>query len=177
MAEAGRPNTLIKKLIVPLPFATPSPSPSPSPSVNSATPASPTFVCDHVWELYVAEEATEDMDALMVEKCTNCGQVRAYVRSAGSAFTVFCTNVIEQVEKAVPGATITIDTELWGSFPKKVMEAIAARRDITIELTYRLEGRDYRIVIPAEANVPTDVPYAGFDGYLAGLYGKTEINA
>ncbi len=132
----------------------------------------------HTCEWITESGATETADGVMAYVCTNCGAVTDYMTGGTgltSAYAVFNKNTIDKVNKAQLGETISIDTQLWTSFSQKVMEAIAARRDIDFVLTYRLSGITYKIVIPAGAAVPADVEYAGFDGYLAGLFGKTEV--
>lgn len=159
----------------------PTPPPAPAAPVAPVVIPAPVWSCVHVWEWQLVEPATASSEGLLAEKCTSCGAIGTYSSTgsvgggAYSAYTMFSAEVIEQFETVEADATVTFETELWVSLPQRVMEAIAARRDVQFELIYRLEGRDYRIVIPAGAEVPTDVPFAGFDGYLAGLYGKEEI--
>ncbi len=133
--------------------------------------------CAHTCEWMTEGEASETTDGVMAYQCTKCGAITQYMTGgtgATSAYAVFNKNTVLKVNRAESGATLSIDTQLWTSFSKKVMEAIAARRDVTVELNYRLSGKTYQIVIPAGAVVPVDVEFAGFDGYLAGLYGKEE---
>lgn len=137
------------------------------------------YTCNHsyVWE--VANEATEEADGTLVYQCEKCGQIAKHQQGGTgttSAYAVFNEKALEKIMQAQEGDTVYIDTKLWTSFPQAVMEGIAARRDITLELTYQYEGVQYRIAIPAGAEVKADVPFAGFHGYLAGLYGKAEIN-
>ncbi len=134
--------------------------------------------CTHSFEWEEETAATETADGVMAYVCTKCGAVgrRMTGGTAGtSAFAVFNQNIMEEINKAQNSETLEINTGLWTSFPQKVMEAIAARRDVSLEITYRLAGKTYRIIIPAGAAVPADVEWAGFDGYLAGLYGKEEV--
>ncbi len=134
--------------------------------------------CGHSCQWVTEAEATETEDGVMAYVCTKCGMVTDYMSGgtgSTSAYAVFNQNTIAQVNKALAGKTLSIDTPLWTSFSQKVMEAIAARRDINIILTYRLSGTTWEICIPAGAEVPTDVEYAGFDGYLAGLFGKNKL--
>ncbi len=139
-------------------------------------PASSTSgACNHTCEWVTETLATETADGVLAYRCTKCGTVTGYQTGGTaqtSAFAVFNTSVISQLSKAKSGETVSIDTQLWTSFTQEVMEAIAARRDLNIEITYRMAGNNYRILIPAGAFVPVDVEYAGFDGYLVGLYGK-----
>ncbi len=130
--------------------------------------------CAHTCEWITESEASETADGMMAYQCTKCGAITDYMAGgtgSTSAYAVFNKNVALKVNQAESGATLHIDTQLWTSFSKNVMAAIAARRDITVELNYRLEGKNYQIVIPAGASVPNDVDFAGFNGYLAGLYG------
>lgn len=95
--------------------------------------------------------------------------------SAESKYDAFQRNVIAAIDSASNGATVYVKTDTVTSFTNEVMEKIAERRDITVELTYSVDNGKYTIIIPAGAEVPTEVPYAGFNGYLAGLYGRTEV--
>lgn len=97
------------------------------------------------------------------------------VPKSENPYNAFNKDTAETIYNAGNGETIQIHTDTWASFPSSVMEAIAARRDITVELTYKYEGTWYTTIIPAGAEVPVEVPYAGFYGYLGGLYGRTEV--
>ncbi len=149
-------------------------------SEEQAGPVKPAaYGCSHICEWITETKATETQDGVMAYVCTSCGAVTDYMTGGtdqSSAYAVFNKNVIDKVNKAQSGEKIVIDTRLWTSFSQSVMETIAARRDVEIVLTYRLSGTTYQIVIPTGTQVPADVAYAGFDGYLAGLYGKTEMN-
>ncbi len=141
-----------------------------------STPEGSASGCLHSCEWRTESEASETADGVIAYICTKCGAVTDYMKGGTdrtSAYAVFNQNVIAKVNQAKAGETLQINTQLWTSFSMKVMEAIAANRNINIELTYRLAGKNYQIVIPAGAAVPADVDFAGFDGYLAGLYGKT----
>ncbi|MDL2226240.1 hypothetical protein LJB86_01085 [Deltaproteobacteria bacterium OttesenSCG-928-M10] len=90
-------------------------------------------------------------------------------------YQAFGKDIENQILNAEKGETIKLKTDTWTSFPDYVMKALAARRDLTLALTYKYEGAWYTTIIPAGAEVPTDVPYAGFSGYLGGLYGRTKV--
>lgn len=87
----------------------------------------------------------------------------------------FNTYVGYRIETAKDNEVINIFSEPWTSLKKEVLEKLAARRDVTLNITYKSpeDGKRYVITIPAGAEVPTDVDYAGFDGFLTGKFGKT----
>ncbi len=164
---------LFQAIFLPAPVGSYSLTPAPTDTVGPVTAAG----CAHTCEWVTESPATETTDGQMAYKCTKCGAITQY-RTGGtgesSAYAVFNQNAIRKVQQAESGATVHIDTGIWASFSQEVMAAIAARRDVIIELTYRLGDKSWKIIIPAQAEVPADVPFAGFDGYLAGLFGKTE---
>ena len=133
----------------------------------------PTAQCNHTYEWSLEVDATATEDGLEAYRCTQCGHVAAYTKT--SAAGAFVKETLEKIIKAKAGDTLLIETDRWTCFPQSVMQTIADRRDITITIQYKLEGKKYQITIPADAAVPTDVPFAGFDEYLAGLYGKEEV--
>ncbi len=142
-----------------------------------STAASAGVACAHTCEWITETEASEIFDGVMAYECTKCGAITDYMAGgtgSASAYAVFNKNTVTKVNQAKAGETVQINTQIWTSFSKEVMKAIAARRDINIELTYRLAGQTWQIRIPAEAAVPADVDFAGFSGYLAGLYGKNQ---
>lgn len=149
------------------------PAPSPSPSTRSGIPASP--ICEHDLELKILAEPTKDAEGLMAYVCKKCGFVAQHQQQRYGAYVTYNLQLLDQLTNAPADATVTLTTTIWESFTQEVMCAIAERRDLTIILRYRIKGQDYQITIPAGAVVPTDVKYAGFDGYLAGLYGKEAI--
>lgn len=129
--------------------------------------------CDHDLEWEIMKKPTKDADGLMVYKCKKCGQIIKYMPYG--SYLSFNLKAIDEITNAAEGATVIIDTLIWESFARMTMSAIAARRDLTIELRYRIDGKYYLIIIPAGAEVPDDVDFAGFNAYLAGLYGKSEV--
>ena len=129
--------------------------------------------CQHDFEWITYVEPTPDSDGLAANKCKKCEEIKEFAPL--SAYGAFQNYAVKMITNAKAGTTVTISTEIWTSFTKRVMEILASRRDVNLELLYTIDGKKYRIFIPADAIIPTDVPYAGFDKYLAGLFGKEEI--
>lgn len=146
---------------------------------RSARVPGPDLSCSHIFAWEEESSGNGAADGMMAYKCTLCGRIAEYRSGGGgvSAYSYFNDELISQIKDAPTGETLKLNTNIWVSFTQSVMEQIAARRDIDIEITYKLEGVWYVITIPAGADVPTDVPFAGFDGYLAGLYGKNEVES
>lgn len=121
--------------------------------------------------------ATETQDGIVVGERSDGKVVEYFVGGTHdtSAYAVFNDNAIEKVRSAASGATVKIETNIWTSFSDNVMECIAEKREVNVEIIYKMDDQYYMIKIPAGAEVPTHVEYAGFDGYLAGLYGKTKL--
>ena len=80
--------------------------------------------------------ATEDDDGEMVYKC-ECGEV--LYRVPTSAFYVFNKNAQDKIKNAKQGATVKIETSRWISFHKMVMQALADRPDVSLEVSF-LDG-------------------------------------
>ena len=131
------------------------------------------------YEWVVIEEATETEEGKMAHQRVDDGRVAEYILGGGtedtSAYAVFNRNAIEKIRGTQAGETVRIETDVWSSFTREVMECIAGRRDIHVEIQYKQDDKYYLITIPANAEVPSHVEYAGFNGYLAGKYGKKEL--
>lgn len=76
---------------------------------------------------------------------------------------------------ALPGEHVMIDAGEMSSLTQGTMQAIAARRDIDVSIVCSKSKDPYVIKIPQGAKVPTDVEYAGFDGYLSGKFKRQKL--
>ena len=117
--------------------------------------------------------ATEDDDGEMVYKC-ECGEV--LYRVPTSAFYVFNKNAQDKIKNAKQGATVKIETSRWISFHKMVMQALADRPDVSLEVSFldgEYKGNRLSFTIPAGTDTLSLLDENGFSGflYLAGKFG------
>ena len=127
----------------------------------------------YVWE---TTEATEDHDGELRYICTVCGSVQTSVPV--TAYYVFNKNTTEKIRNAGQGATVKIETNKWISFHKMVMEALAERPDVTLEISFldgEYKGNRLITTIPAGTDTLSLLDEKGFSGflYLAGKFGAT----
>lgn len=132
---------------------------------------------NHTHSYFWSEEkaATEDTDGEMVYRC-ECGAVQ--YRVPISAYYVFNKNTMEKIKKADKGATVKIETSKWISFHKMVMQALADRPDVSLEVSFldgEYKGNRVSFIIPAGTDTLSLLDDNGFAGflYLAGKLGMT----
>ena len=125
----------------------------------------------YVWETI---EATENSDGELRYKCDICGDNQTRVPI--TAYYVFNKNTSEKIRKAGQGATVKIETSRWISFHKMVMEALADRPDVNLEVSFldgEYKGNRVSFTIPAGTDTLSLLDENGFSGflYLAGKFG------
>lgn len=132
--------------------------------------------CIHVWEYNIIEQATAEKDSVMAYQCAKCGQVIEYLEVPNSAYCVFLSEAAETIRSAQTDQVI-IDTQRWISFDQKVLDAIADRRDVTIVVNYKYQGKKYSVTIPGGADVSGLADENGFCGfrYLDLVFGGKEV--
>lgn len=119
-------------------------------------------------------EATEDRDGELRYQCTECYDI--LVRVPLSAYYVFNANTVDKIAKAKQGETVKITTDRWISFHKMVFDALAARPDVSLEVSFldeEYKGNRVSFTIPAGADSSdlfTENNFAGFM-YLGNKYG------
>lgn len=138
-------------------------------SSKTSTPVSHTH--SYAWE--DGKEATEDDNGEMIYKCS-CGEV--LYRVPTSAYNVFNRNTAEKIKNAKQGATVKIETSRWISFHKMVMQALADRPDVSLEVCFldgEYKGNRVSFTIPAGTDTLSLLDENGFSGflYLAGKFG------
>ena len=138
-------------------------------SSKTSTPVSHTH--SYAWE--DGKEATEDDNGEMIYKCS-CGEV--LYRVPTSAYNVFNRNTAEKIKNAKQGATVKIETSRWISFHKMVMQALADRPDVSLEVSFldgEYKGNRVSFTIPAGTDTLSLLDENGFSGflYLAGKFG------
>ena len=130
----------------------------------------------YVWETI---EATEDSDGELRYKCDICGDIQTRVPI--TAYYVFNKNTTDKIRKAGQGATVKIETSRFISFHKMVMDALAERPDVTLEISFldgEYKGNRVIVTIPAGTDALSLLDENGFVGflYLASKYGYTLEN-
>ena len=134
---------------------------------NVVRPHTHTYAWDKV-------EATEDRDGELRYQCTECYDI--LVRVPLSAYYVFNANTVDKITKAKQGETVKITTDRWISFHKMVFDALAARPDVSLEVSFldeEYKGNRVSFTIPAGADSSdlfTENNFAGFM-YLGNKYG------
>ena len=121
-------------------------------------------------------EATESQDGELRYQCTECYDI--LVRVPLSAYYVFNANTVDKINKAKQGETVKITTDRWVSFHKMVFDALTARPDVSLEVSFldgEYKGNRVSFTIPAGADnsdLFTENNFAGFM-YLGNKYGLT----
>ncbi len=138
---------------------------------SSETSTTVSHTHSYAWE--DVKEATEDDNGEMIYKCS-CGEV--LYRVPTSAYNVFNRNTAEKIKNAKQGATVKIETSRWISFHKMVMQALADRPDVSLEVSFldgEYKGNRVSFTIPAGTDTLSLLDENGFSGflYLAGKFG------
>ena len=122
----------------------------------------PPHVHSYRWE--VIQSPTAESDGWEAYKCSGCGDIKE--RSPLPAMSVFDEEVIAKIKKAPLGGTVKIETTHWNSLGRSIRDALAARPDVTLCISFLSEG--YR-GIPLKVTLPAGTDIVGlFDenGYL-----------
>ena len=129
----------------------------------------------HVYE-WDTINATADQDGEMRYQCRICGDIQTRVPI--TAYYIFNKETTEKIRRAKQGETVKIETARWISFHKMVMEALAERPDVTLEVSFLDEGHKgtrKNFTIPAGTDTKSLVDDKGFAGfiYLTNKFGNT----
>lgn len=138
-------------------------------SVDAVDTGSP---CHHNYEWEVYKKATATTDGIMRYRCKYCGTVEYEVPTA--AYYIFNKETQESIQNAAVNATVNISTPIFISFHEMVKDALVARPDVTLVISYRYSGNNYEMTIPAGSGdvlsqLFGDGQYAGFL-YLGGAF-------
>ena len=104
---------------------------------------------EHNWEWIQIQAATDAQDGVEAMCCTECGQQGESRTIVSSAYGVFCGETKDKITGAAENATVEMETEIWSSLPKSVMDVIKERRDLTVNLTLTYQNKEYPLSIPA----------------------------
>lgn len=135
---------------------------------SSAPQTSQVPSCAHSYQQTTIVPLTFETDEVIGEKCTKCGAVRqdvAPIVRPNSAYGYFLGDMSEQILDAPQGGEVFIETETWVSFSRAVMEALAARPDVSLTVEYLYEGKYYTLTIPAGYDVMSLLDENGYAGF------------
>ena len=126
------------------------PVPTPDNNTNASNaPEKEEDKHEHNWEWIQIQAATDAQDGVEAMCCTECGQQGESRTIVSSAYGVFCGETKDKITGAAENATVEMETEIWSSLPKSVMDAIKERRDLTVNLTLTYQNKEYPLSIPA----------------------------
>lgn len=131
--------------------------------------------CHHDYEWDEIRKATPTASGLKYYKCIKCGYVESVLETSG--FQAFLEDAVSRIAAAPPDGEVNLDTKMWVSFNSSVIDALTARPDITLHISYRYEGKYYTVTIPPNAdltNLLNEEGYCGFR-YLDAVFGGLEI--
>ena len=89
----------------------------------------------------------------------------------------YVENVLEQLSAIPTDGKVIIDTKDWHCFNKTLAEKIADRKDVSVTINYKYQGKKYEVTIPAGSDIVSLLDENGFVGfrYLDAVFGGKEI--
>ncbi|MGN1179792.1 MAG: hypothetical protein ACI4SD_01160 [Suilimivivens sp.] len=132
--------------------------------------------CTHKFEYSVLQEGTVSQDGLMGMQCIWCGAVEQNTIERIPAYLIF-NKVCEQEIRKATGTELTIETDIWESFQKRVLEALSEKPQLNLTINYTYKHKKYTVTIPAGTDVMTLLNEEGFCGfrYLDQMFAGKEI--
>ena len=128
-------------------------APATTTSTNTGT------LCSHDYEWETEIEPTDNEDGEEQLKCTKCGNV--IQRQTLSAYPTYIESCMKKISDANDGATVTLTSHKWNSYPKSVFDAIAAK-NITVTIEYPDELHHmYTYTVTSEQAKAITGDYAG----------------
>jgi len=91
--------------------------------------------------------------------------------------TQYKESIISNVAAAPQGGAMNIETDRVACFDKKMIEAIAARPDIDVNVVFTYGGKRLKVTIPAGYDVNSLLDKGGYCGFLRlmSILGSTEL--
>lgn len=131
----------------------------------------PEHVCQYEWE--VVREVGADQDGLEQYLCKLCGSVQSTLTIPASHYQV--QELYTKVTGAAEGKTVTYDLGSVHTICDKLFIKLQERKDITLVITYKYKGENYRTTFPAGADY-TELMQDEDQFYgMLGLNGRCEI--
>lgn len=132
------------------------------PSINQI---SGSYHHSHTWIQKEHISATATEDALVVPICQECGVMDSMTKRPGSAHVRFLKDTAQQIIDAEVNATIMVTSELWFSTNHLITDAMAARKDVSLTINYKYEGKYYTVTIPAGTDMAALLGENGWVGF------------
>ena len=131
----------------------------------------PEHVCQYEWE--VVREVGTDQDGLEQYLCKLCGSVQSTLTIPASHYQV--QELYTKVTGAAEGETVTYDTGMVHTVCDKLFIKLQERKDITLVITYKYKGENYRTTFPAGADYTELLQDADQFYGMLGLNGRCGI--
>ena len=129
----------------------------------------------HSYSWNVVTEATESGDGLELYQCS-CGDVQA--KSVIPASQAYVSKFRDLVKNAPANGTVTYDSKMNHTFSDYIIKRLAERNDVTTEIDFKWQNKDYTLTIPAgidyTAILADDIEFYGYL-YFAQLTGATVV--
>lgn len=131
---------------------------------------------EHNFEMTVILEPTIDKDGYQQLKCTSCEETTGPKMPISGA-AAYVKMVVDAVKKAEQGQTIELNTFTWSTMNKKMVDALAARPDVSLTFNYIHDKKNYTVTIPAGADLASLLDENGFIDFqkLAAQFGGSEV--
>ncbi len=145
---------------------------SPSSAGSLVAETSYASACNHHYEWVVNREPTETQEGELVYKCSICGNIIA--RQPISSYEYYIYKCVGKINNAKAGDTVVLSSTCWNSYPKSFFEKLAVRRDITLEVKFTYNHKNYEMTITPNQAIDTSSDYYG-PLKLMELYGASEV--
>ena len=137
-------------------------------SPSTSEPATPAHIHDFKWQTIT--EPTKDADGLEGEVCS-CGAMRNTQPISAMAY-VINEYATQMIKAAKPGQKITLEFGEFNSFPRYMMEKIAARMNENITFVFKFKQNKKMQTITIEPGTTIDLQYDWYGpDKMAELYG------
>ncbi|MBQ0042835.1 MAG: hypothetical protein KBS85_05910, partial [Lachnospiraceae bacterium] len=102
-----------------------------------------------------------ETDQIETQICSSCGAKGS--TKTTPAYTFFLTDAKNTLSaKTTPaGGTVSLTSKTINVFSKSLMEEIAKRKDVNVVLTYKYDGKNVQVTIPAGTAIDTTCDYYG----------------
>lgn len=101
---------------------------------------------EHSYSWVTVQDATAEQDGIEEYRCS-CGAVAE--RSIIPASQVFVKGLYGEIKNAPLNGTVTFDTGRLYTMSDYLIEKLAERSDVTVEITFEYEKKPYKMIIPA----------------------------
>lgn len=141
------------------------PAPAPGPAPAPSTPEKTESPHEHSFSWKVIQEATATADGVEAYICDGCGAENG--RRSISAAGIFQVETIGKIKNAPKNGKITLDMVPWNSFGVGIRDALLARPDVSLTVSFLSDGYKgipLKVTIPAGTDVSKLFDKNGFLG-------------